>query len=153
MLLLVLGYIAYQDFKEQRVYTALLLLVTFLIGYLHARNSIFTQFLIASFFNILIVCSILLIIGVYAKLKLQEPFQNTFGLGDVFFFFAIAIGFPTIPFIILFSFSLFFSLVLFLLIKRKFQWKVVPLSGLQALFFSLIFLLDWIFNKINLYQF
>ena len=153
LLLLTLGYITYQDFKEQKVYTVLLIAAIVFIGFLHYKHSIFTQFLMTSFFNVLIIGSILLIIWLYAKFKLQQPLQNIFGLGDLLFFLAIAVGFPTIPFIVLFSFSLFFSLILFLMIKRKFQWNVVPLAGLQALFFSLIFLLNWIFNRINLYQF
>ncbi len=145
--------IVYQDIKERAVSLWILLITIFLIGFLHYQHSLTEQFLQAILLNIAIVLAIVCILFLYAKFKLKLALQDTFGFGDLLFFMAIAVGFPTITFVVLFSFSLFFSLILYLVLKKKFKHKTVPLAGLQALFFSLIFLLNWAFNFINIYQF
>lgn len=153
VLIISLGAIVYQDIKERSIYLWILLLTIFLIGFLHYQHSVPVQFLPTILLNIGIVLVIVFILFLYAKFKLMLAFQNTFGFGDLLFFIVIAIGFPTITFIVLFSFSLFFSLTLYLILKKKLTHKTVPLAGLQALFFSLIFLLNWAFNFVNLYQY
>ncbi len=153
LLLLCLLAISYQDFKERKVYLWLLLLAVGLLGYLHYLHSVPTQFLRIILLNIGIVVGIVFILYLYAKFKLKLALQETFGFGDLLFFIAIAVGFPTISFIVLFSFSLFFTLVTYLILKKGLQQNTVPLAGLQALFFSLIFLLNWAFHFINIYQF
>jgi len=151
VLLTGLGAIVYQDFKERKVYLALLLIPLFSLGFLNHKNSLVHQFLINTALNFALVIIILGILFLYSKYKLKVPLQNTLGLGDTLFFLVIAIGFPTFTFIVLFSFSLIFSLVLFLIIKKNFKQQTVPLAGLQALFLSLLFSLNWIFNFVDLY--
>lgn len=151
VLLASLGIIVYQDFKDRKVYLALLLIPLFSLGFLNYKNSLTSQFLINTALNFALVIVILGILFLYSKYKLKESLQNTFGFGDVLFFLVIAVGFPTFTFIVLFSFSLIFSLVLFLIIKKNFKQQTVPLAGLQALFFSLLFSLNWIFNFVDLY--
>lgn len=153
LLLLNLLGIAYHDFKERNVYLWLLLVVLLLSGFLHYQHSLLIPFLVSILLNIGIIFVIVAILYLYAKFKLKKSLQNTFGFGDLLFFLIIAVGFPTITFVVLFSFSLFFSLLLFLVLKKKLKHKTVPLAGLQALFFSFIFLLNWGFNFLNLYQF
>ena len=153
VLIISLGAIAYQDIKERKVYLWLLLITFFLIGFLHYQQRTYIQFFITSLINIVIVLTIVTILFLYTKFKLKLPIKETFGLGDFLFFLILAIGFPTITFVVLFSFSLFFSLLLFLLLKRKLTQKTVPLAGLQALFFVFIFLLNWITSSVNLYQY
>lgn len=145
--------IFYQDIKERKVYLWLLILSVLLLGFLHYFNSLVYPFMISSLLNSLIIGLVLLILFVYAKLKLKQSLLKVFGLGDLLFFVAIAVGFPTLTFVVLFSFSLIFSLVLFLFIRKGLSVKSVPLAGLQALFFSGVFLLNWAFNFINLYQY
>lgn len=153
VLILCLCVIVYQDIKERTVSLWLLLVTIFLIGFLHYQHSVPAQFLPTILLNIAIVLIIIFILFLYAKFKLKLTLQDTFGFGDLLFFIAIAVGFTTTTFVVLFSFSLFFSLILFLVVKKKLKHKTVPLAGLQALFFSLIFLLNWAFNFINIYQF
>ena len=145
--------IVYQDFRERNVYLWVLLIAMFLIGFLHYQHSLLFPFLVNTSLNIGIICIIVAILYLYATFKLKQPLKNTFGFGDLLFFIAIAVGFPTITFVVLFSFSLFFSLLLFLVLKKKLKHQTVPLAGLQALFFSIIFLLNWSFNFLNFYQF
>lgn len=82
---------------------------------------------------------------------LKKALKNTFGLGDFLFFIILAIGFPTATFLVLFSFSLLFSMLLFFLLKHQLKHKTVPLAGLQALFICLVFIANWFFNFSNLY--
>jgi len=152
LLLNLLG-ITYQDFKERKVYLWLLLIALFFIGFLHYQHSSPIPFLVSTLLNIGIIFIIVAFLYLYVKFKLEQSLQNTFGFGDLLFFLAIAVGFPTITFVVLFSFSLFFSLLLFLVLKKKLNHKTVPLAGLQALFFSLIFLLNWGFSFLNFYHF
>jgi len=153
VLMLCLWTIVYQDIKERSVYLWILIATMLLIGFLHYQHSLSGLFLSSILLNIAIVLTIIFILFLYAKFKIKLALQDTFGFGDLLFFLTIAIGFPTITFVVLFSFSLFFSLILFLVVKKKLKHKTVPLAGLQALFFSLIFLLNWAFNFINIYQF
>ncbi len=151
MVLAILIGIAYQDFKERHVFLWVLIAVILLFAGLHLNKTSFQQYLWHSITNLVIIFGIILTLFLYSKFKLKQSLHRTFGLGDILFFIAIALGFPTISFIVLFSFSLFFSLIVYLLLKSRFNHKTVPLAGLQALFFSLIFLLHWTSDFINIY--
>ena len=153
VLTLCLWTVVYQDVKERKVYLWILITTMFFTGFLHYQHTVPEQFLTTILLNIGVVIVIVFILFLYAKFKIKLALQDTFGFGDLLFFLAIALGFPTITFVVLFSFSLFFSLLLFLVVKKKLKHKTVPLAGMQALFFSLIFLLNWTFNFINIYQF
>jgi hypothetical protein len=65
---------------------------------------------------------------------------------------AIALGFSTTSFLILFSFSLLFTGITYRLILPKLVCKTVPLAGLQALFFCVLFVSNWIFSYVDLYN-
>lgn len=145
--------IFYQDLKDRKVYVHLLLLVTTLLGFLYSKNVSKEVFITSILTNAFIVFFIVSMLFLYAKFKLKLPLYTVFGLGDLFFFLALAVGFPTISFIVLFSFSLFFSLTVFLVTKKQLKHTTVPLAGFQALFFAIIFLLNWAFNFVNLYQY
>ncbi|WP_156772410.1 hypothetical protein [Urechidicola croceus] len=79
--------------------------------------------------------------------------NETFGMGDALFFLCIAVGFPTVTFLILFSFSLFFAITIFSVLKKSQQYNTVPLAGLQSVFLAIIFLIDWSFDVINIYSY
>jgi hypothetical protein len=87
----------------------------------------------------------------YAKLKLKKSIQEVFGLGDLLFFCLLAVSLPIISFLVVFIFSLIFSLVVFILIKKSLKHKTVPLAGFQSLFFAIILGLDIFMNTINIY--
>lgn len=143
----------YQDVKERKVYLWLLIVSIALFGFLHFRNSFTEVYATSVLTNVFIVFIIVAILFLYARFKLNLSLHESFGLGDLLFFLAVAVGFPTLSFIVLFSFSLLFSLVLFLITKKQLKNKTVPLAGFQALFLALIFLLNWTFNFVNLYQY
>ena len=104
--------------------------------------------------NLILISSILLILYIYTKLIKKQKFLNhSLGLGDIFFFFIMAIGFPTVTFSVLFVCSMVFSLVVYLFIKNKLSQKTVPLAGLMSLFMALIFGVSLLKGVPNLYRF
>jgi len=146
-----LGVITYQDFKDRKV-TALLFLV---LGCIGATLFYQTQFLeafgISIGINLIFIAVLSVVLLSYIRFKMKIKVSQAMGFGDFFFFLALAVSFPTITFLVLFSCSLIFSLLLFLILKPRLKIKTVPLAGLQALFLNLIFVFNWFFNLINLY--
>ncbi|WP_299223275.1 hypothetical protein [uncultured Aquimarina sp.] len=99
-----------------------------------------------------LILSILLVLYLYTLIRIKRPFfKEVFGIGDALFFLALAIAFPTITFIILFVFSLLFSLGIWLIAKNNTKYNTIPLAGYMSLFLILIFMGSWITHKINLY--
>ncbi|WP_299627653.1 hypothetical protein [uncultured Tenacibaculum sp.] len=82
---------------------------------------------------------------------MKQSLFSAIGLGDFLFFIALAVAFPLTTFLIIFITSLLFSLLLFLVIKKKLKEKTVPLAGFQAIFLFLILLLNLTFDIVNLY--
>lgn len=154
ILLLILGIIVYEDVTSRMVHWILFPMVLLLVGSTHLEHSTRWFFLINSSMNILVISTIILILFIYAKVILKKPFLNTsFGLGDLLFFYAISVAFPTVTFIILFVFSLIFSLVLHVFRSRKAIDATIPLAGYMALFFVIVFGMNLLSNQPNLYQF
>lgn len=141
----------YQDVKAREISIVLYVLLLGILGFLHIQNVNSIQFITAIIINIVIVLFVVLILSIYSKRILKIPFKNTFGWGDFFFFIILAIAFPSITFLVLFSFSLIFSLILFLFVKKELKIKTVPLAGFQALFTCLILTANWFYNFTNLY--
>ncbi|WP_457617863.1 hypothetical protein [Lutibacter sp.] len=145
-------WVAYQDFKERKVYSFLFLISGGLLTSLHISNTNLIQFLISSGINLSFIGVLLTILMLFSKIIFKKSFNQTFGWGDLLFFIVMALSFPTITFLVLFSFSLFFSLLVFLLFKSRWNYKTVPLAGLQALFVMGVIILNKIFSFSNLYM-
>ncbi len=77
----------------------------------------------------------------------------SFGLGDVLFFYAFSLGFPTVTFLILFVSSILFSLMVSLIQKRKNIANGIPLAGLMSLFLVFIFSIEFLPSLPSLYNF
>lgn len=142
--------ICYQDHKYRAVWWFIFPIFFFTAGFLffsHIENLYFLNI----GFNLLILSTILSISYVYALYKMKVKFLNgAFGIGDLFFFLGVAVAFPTITFVILFVFSLFFSLLLHFILSKTRQ-ETVPLAGYASLFFIFIYLSDWLGFCENLY--
>lgn len=143
--------IGYQDFKERQVYLSLLIFTGIIMGFLHLSNSNSTVYLWNTLLNITVILIIYSLLFIYSRWKLKKPISQTFGLGDLLFFIVLAVGFSTGTFLVLFTFSLIFSLLFYLSIKSNLKVKTVPLAGLQALFIGLVYTANWIFQLTNLY--
>jgi len=142
-----------QDLRERSVYAWLFICVGVLLSLFYVFETNTFIYLLNIGVNIGALIIILSILHLYAKFKLGQLLSQVLGLGDILFFIVIAVSFPIPIFFVLFSFSLIFGLLLFLLLKPKLKEKNVPLAGLQALFFTLVLSLNWMFKFTNLYMY
>lgn len=153
IILLSFALITYQDIKDRMVWWWLFLTLGGILGYTYySRISVWSIYAYSILANLLLISTIILILYLFSKLILRKAFfKEAFGLGDLLFFFAIALGFPTVTFIVLFSFSILFSLVIHLILNRKHKYKYVPLAGYMSAFFSIVYFCNLVFNYPNLY--
>ena len=150
-LLLLLTAILYQDLKERMVYLVLFGLTAILLVYLHLQEITPSVIIFSSTLNLCVIAIVILVLSIYSKIRLKKPLKETFGMGDGLFFIILALGFPTATFLVLFSFSLLFSYVLFLVLKPNLKINTVPLAGFQALFLVIVLLLSETVSFVELY--
>ncbi len=165
--------IFYQDQKERRVFLGLFIIICLTFGVLHITTVGWYQFVISLLFNFGITAILLGVLAGYSKLRMPSvSFLQVFGLGDILFIVALALGFSTLSFITLLVFGLVFSLVLHqvwlgMLSQKRTKTQVkqdltptngsielsktVPLAGYLALFFAGVLLVHWLGFYTNLY--
>lgn len=151
LLIISLISICYQDFKERQVYLGLLIITGVFMSFLYFKNSDPMVYFWNIILNTTVILIIYLILFFYSLWRLKKSISQTFGLGDLLFFIILANGFSTATFLVLFTFSLIFSLILYASIKSNLKIKTVPLAGLQAVFIVFIYAFSWIFQWTNLY--
>lgn len=130
-----------QDTRERMVYWFLYPL----IGILAFLNQSYdSNYIIAganSLLNLSLISIIIFVIYLYSRFFIKKGFiDKTIGIGDLLLFIFLCFTFSSISFIILFSFSLIFSLLLHLYFKNKVSDKTVPLAGYISLFFAVVYL-------------
>lgn len=151
-IVLLLAGIAFQDYTRREVYAFVFPLLALLMGYVHYTDVSMLNFLTAVGINIIMVLTILLVLWSYAYFRIKKPFfREVLGLGDVFYFLCLAVGFPTVSFTILFVFSILFTALAWLILKPKAIQPTVPLAGGMALFTGIFLLGAWSTNTLNLY--
>lgn len=151
-MVLVCALIAFQDFKERMVSWILFPIVGVLLGFLYLWNAPFEQYYPFVFTNMLLVTGIVLVLFLYTRYIARMEFLNvSFGLGDLLFFYAFALGFPTITFLILFVGAILFSLVVFLVSKGKQEEETIPLAGLMGFFLIVVIVASLFPNSPSLY--
>ncbi|SNR62945.1 hypothetical protein SAMN04488009_2837 [Maribacter sedimenticola] len=151
-LLVILALIAFQDIKDKKVnwvFFPISAIMLFILYQSHSSLQFSFPFLCM---NIILITSILGIVFVYTKYIRGMKFLNvSFGLGDVLFFYAFALGFPTITFLVLFTCSIMFSLVISLFNSKDYNITGVPLAGLMSLFLAIILSIDLLPSTPSLY--
>ncbi|WP_350292601.1 hypothetical protein [uncultured Croceitalea sp.] len=147
--------IAIQDFKERKVLWFLFPVLGVILGVIHFFSSALDEiFLYHVLLNCILVTAILSILYLATILIFKKQFLNqSFGLGDVLFFYAFALGFPTISFIVLFANAILFSLLVFLILRKTNGFTTVPLAGLMAVFTIIAFLVSLFVKNPSLYQY
>jgi hypothetical protein len=146
--------ILFQDSKDRKVYWFLYPIVGLLTFFIQINESDFLISATNSMVNLAFVFIILSVCYFYAKLKFKKHFTNdVLGIGDVLFFIFISFSFASISFIVLFVFSLLFSLLLHLIFKNKNIDKTVPLAGYMSLFFGTIYMVSFFFDTNFLYAY
>tara|TARA_R110000782_G_scaffold160725_1_gene252819 strand:+ start:1323 stop:1808 length:486 start_codon:yes stop_codon:yes gene_type:complete len=152
-LILVLGLIAFQDIRDQKVNWILFPITAILLFTIYQNNTTINLSYTYLAMNILMVTSILGILFIYTKYIRGMEFLNvSFGLGDVLFFYAFALGFPTLTFLILFVCSIVFSLIITLFKTKEYNTTGIPLAGLMSLFLIVIFSFGFISFIPSLYS-
>lgn len=152
LLLMTLIYVAYQDIKERQVYWILIVLAGLLFGYLHFKNTLTELFLTSVVMNMIFVCFLFIVVYLYSRFKLKISFNEAFGTGDILFFIALAFTFSTVSFLVVFIFSLFFSIVLQIVLQQRQKHSTVPLAGYMSLFFIITYIAQWSGVITNLYS-
>ncbi|SHK68910.1 hypothetical protein SAMN04488007_3655 [Maribacter aquivivus] len=153
-LLIVLALITLQDIREKKVSWVLFPITGLLLFVLYENKTIIQYSYIFLVMNIILTTSILAILFLYTRIIRKMKFLNvSFGLGDVLFFYAFALGFPTVTFLILFVSSIIFSLMVSLIQKKKNKANGIPLAGLMSLFLVFVFSIEFLPNQPSLYNF
>ena len=140
-----------QDIKDREVSLYLLILGILIGGSLHYIKSPTEVFLVSILMNFVFVSFIFGILILYVNFKMKQAIFSVFGKGDLLFFILMALSLPSLAFVVVFVFSLFFSLIVFSIFKSKLNMKTVPLAGLQSLFLGLSIIVNLIFPAIDLY--
>jgi hypothetical protein len=154
LLLATFAFIFYQDFKTRLVYWYWYLFAAILCFFIQSNYATFFSSIINTIINLLFIGAILMISFLYSRFKLKQPFlKEVFGLGDVLFFLAICCSFSPASFLILFVFSLLFSLLMHLLLVNKNKEATVPLAGYMALFFGVVYIISFICDCGFLYSY
>lgn len=152
IVLLVLGLIAYQDVRERMVHWILFPALALAMGYLYSERIGIHQYALLVFANLLLVTSVLSILYLYTKyLRGMEFLDVSFGLGDLLFFLAFALGFPTLTFLVLFTSSIIFSLSIFLVMKKINVEKNAPLAGLMSFYLIIVYMISFLPSTPSLY--
>jgi hypothetical protein len=147
ILLLSLSIIFYQDFKDRKVWVFLFPVMAFTGFFLFYRQTILEVFLYSAIINLSIVGILILINYLFARFVLKKKFlKEALGLGDILFFMAFAVSFPTIAFINFFVFSLLFTFVLQFLLKKinTSRYNNIPLAGCMSLFLMVVYTCHWL---------
>ena len=146
-----LGLIFYQDLKERQVFWFLFPTFALCSATVFYQNTLPELFYISIGMNFIFVTILLLIVFLYIKIKLKSSFKEAFGLGDVLMLLGLVFSFSTVSFLIIFVFSLLFSLVMHLVIKKYTRFQTVPLAGYISLFFVIAYMADWFGITLSLY--
>lgn len=152
ILILIFIIVLYQDFKDRLVYWFLYPIIGILAFAIQLYNVPMETALANFGFNLLFVTIILGISFLYIKLR-KLDFFNAIGIGDVLFFAFISFTFSIVSFLILFVFSLLFSLILHFALTNKKEQQTVPLAGYMSLFFGAIYVTTFFYNNPFLYAY
>ena len=149
--LVLLAVIFIQDIKDRQVYIFLFMLTAIVGGMIYYLKSTPYVYLINISVNLLFILLLFFILKIYSNYKMKKNIFETIGLGDFFFFGVLAVSFPITSFFVLFSISLIFSYILFIVLKSSLKEKNVPLAGFQALFLIIILGINSLLDIVNLY--
>jgi len=140
-----LSLVCYEDFKYQAVTAWYFLVIASIGGYLFLDTTpVVVVYLCQIFVNVALVGMVLMVLYTYSWYKIKRPFfSEVFGIGDVLFFIFLAVSFPVISFLVIFSLATFFSLILSKVLPRLRKQKTVPLAGLMAVFVLVVYLGAW----------
>lgn len=139
LLVIIAGWILYQDYTSRQAHLIALLLFCFLTAVLQFKQHLFWQtFLVESIANLLITLLMLAGVSIYLRVVKKIDFKESIGLGDLIVFVAFITAYDISTFVIHFCFGLLASLFIHVLIKKHYKkFKTVPLAGYMAVYLSI----------------
>ncbi len=138
--IIILGIILYEDNKNRQVYWFLFPILGLVLFLLFLQVAPIAVISLNILFNLILVTSIISILYVYSSMISKKKFlDHSFGTGDLLFFYAFCLGFPSVTFIVLFSFSILFSALIYFILKKKVKFQTVPLAGYMSLFLIFVY--------------
>lgn len=152
LLLIVFALVLYQDFKSRLVYWFLYPIIGILAFVIQLHNLPLSIALTNLGGNLIFVVLVLAVSMMYVRFR-KLDLKNTIGIGDVLFFLFIASTFSIVSFLVLFVFSLLFSLILHLVLSNKKEQSTVPLAGYMSLFFGAVYAISFFWNDTFLYAY
>ncbi|MAT90936.1 MAG: hypothetical protein CMC35_09610 [Flavobacteriaceae bacterium] len=148
--------IIFQDIKDRRVWAFLFPIVATFGSYLFYRSmSVLEYYLYSLAINAgIIVCILGVLFLIGRAVSRKRTFFQMIGLGDILFFFAFAMLFPTVTFLNFFVFSILFTIIFHQILKRVNTKHIptIPLAGSMSLFLLMVYLVHWtgLYEKIYL---
>lgn len=149
VIIFIFGFIFWQDYKDRLVYWFLYPLVG-IVGLLIQINHVSLYMLIVNtLINLILILTVLLVLFVYTKIILKKGFINhSIGVGDLLFFIFLCFCFSMISFVVLFVFSLLFSLLMHFILKTRYaKTETLPLAGYMSFFFAMIYGFSFFINS------
>lgn len=151
LIIVLLFIIAYQDFKHRAIWwfiIPLVCLIQIYVSIVEVGFSLFSEFAII---NCIVVAFQLLALYLYLRFRyrlktISGLFHKYLGLGDVLFFFVLALAFSPVNFVLFLVLILVLSLIISAFVKTVKQ--SVPLAGILALGYLSV-IVATIFTKIN----
>lgn len=155
LIVAVLLFIFYQDMRYRAVYWIVFPLLLLLMIVVVVKNQTIQDLFISSSYNIGFLLAQLVLLFVYFSVKERRLVNITsgyLGWGDILFLLCIAFYLSPFNYLIFYIASLLvvlcFSLIIYYLKPAK--ESKIPLAGLQAIMFSLLFLADWRIDNFNM---
>ncbi len=152
-ILIVLGFIIYEDFKFRAVtwylfpLLALLILVEDIVVYISLMS--FQVFVI----NFLFIIIQLITVTLYLSIKNRRwvwIWEQYLGLGDILFFLVLCLFFSSFNLIIFYLGSLLLTVIAVLLLRRIYpSFIIIPLAGLQSCFLAALIVFNLLVSPIN----
>ncbi len=147
--LIILGFLAYQDFKQREISWILIPLLIILHAIISIRSISLENAVLYFLINSGFILLQLLFLTVYFSVK-NRAFTNIIntylGIGDIWFFVVLALAFSPVNFILFYLGSLFLTMIGFLVWKglSKSSEKEIPLAGVMAVGLMGCFVYKWV---------
>jgi len=149
---LLLFIIVYQDFKFRAISWFIFPLLFVLLFSKAGYQINFSSAFIITGINFLVVLLIYCCLVIYTsikKRKLNLQLNGFLGLGDVLFLLAVAPVFSSLNYIFYLLIGLMAALIYAPVHILLFKEKTIPLAGILAVFYSIIFGIDYQFVALN----
>jgi len=150
-ILLILGLLAYQDFRFRQISVAGIVALSCFVIFRRLSaiplKELEHQFLLNTLF-VVVQLSLLALYYLIRNKNLKGLYTGGIGLGDILFFVILCIAFPSSRFVLYFLIGLVLSLISYgsYMLVRKNANKHTPLAGLLAFFWIVQIVYTYVFN-------